>query len=243
MNFWFRNFILGCSLIALAWAFFANQDFLLSLDNAAVQKSKTATVVNSPTSIELPSETNNNDNDSYKDLNSGGEKYQLGRESTNAAAAGLSKFYANLHGDMSGTGPKIRNNIVYLPEPKGNLTELLQARGMVVRPYKKNWQGSTQSRPFRRGETLNQKLAEFTKKDGIELIWWINRDYVVKDPFRVDKDILSTTYLVTKSVEGHFASGLSIFFCNKQRTLVVIEAGSNNFLEQECIILSGNSTY
>ena len=232
MNFWFRNFFLACLLILLAWAFFANQDFLLSLDGSLANKS-TTTVINSPVTDEPSSETNN----------SSSKKYQQGRNSSNAAAAGLSKFYANLHGDTTGKGPNIRNNIVYLPDPKGDLKELLQARKMVVRPYKKNWQGSIQSRPFRRGETLNQKLAEFNRKDGVELIWWLNRDYVVKDPFRVEKDILSTTYLVSKSVEGHFASGLSIFFCNKQRTLVVIESGTNHFLKEECILLTGSSNY
>jgi glycosyltransferase involved in cell wall biosynthesis len=235
MNFWFRNLILGCLLVALAWAFFANQDFLLSLDGSLAKKNNSATPVKNTSPAESPSETKNNVLE--------GEKYQQGRNSPNAAAAGLSKFYANLHGDKTGKGPKIRNNIVYLPDPKGDLTELLQAREMVVRPYKKNWQGSIQSRPFRRGETLNQKLTEFTKKDGIELIWWLNRDYVVKDPFRIEKDILTTTFIVSKSVEGHFASGLSIFFCNKQRTLIVIESGTNSFLAQDCILLSGNSNY
>ncbi len=230
MNFWLRNIVLGIILSALAWAFFANQDFLLSLDGSLGKMNQAS--INSNESTEAAS----------AQLGAS-QKYQQGRQTDNAAALGLSKFYANLHGDMSDTGPKIRNNIVYLPDPKGNLEELLQAKEMVVRPYKKNWQGTVESRPFRKGQTLNQKLAEYTEKDGLELIWWLNRDYVIKDPFRIEKDILRTTYQVAKAIEGHFQSGLSIFFCNRQRAIVVIETAPQPFLEEDCILLKSKSAY
>ena len=232
MNFWLRNIILGLLLTVLAWGFFANQDFLLSLDGSLGKVDQSA-ISSSVTSVTpLPQQAKSSAND-----------YQQGRTSTNAAAIGLSRFYANLHGDMDGKGPKIRNNIVYLPDPKGDLTKLLQAREMVVRPYKKNWQGSIESRPFRRGETLNQKLAEYSDKDGIDLIWWLNRDYVVKDPFRIEKDILKTSFQVAKAIEGHFESGLSIFFCNRQRAIVIIESAPQPFLDEECILLDSENPY
>lgn len=230
MNFWIRNIILGIFLTALAWAFLANQDFLLALDGS-LDKVEEST---------LDSKQATEDS-SQQDAEKKASKYQQGRTSTNAAAAGLSKFYANLHGDMDGKGPKVRNNIVYLPDPKGNIAELLQAREMVVRPYKKNWQGSIESRPFRRGQTLNQKLAEYSQKDGVELIWWLNRDYIIKDPFRIEKDILTTSFQVAKAIEGHFESGLSIFFCNRQRAIVVIESAPQPYLDEECILLKSKS--
>ncbi len=232
MNFWLRNIILGIFLTSLAWAFFANQDFLLSLDGS-LGKVDESSISSNTSAIDTVPQSSKSKRDAY----------QQGRASTNAAAVGLSKFYANLHGDMDGKGPKIRNNIVYLPDPKGDLVKLLQAREMVVRPYKKNWQGSVESRAFRRGETLNQKLAEYSEKDGIDLIWWLNRDYVVKDPFRVEKNILKTTFQIAKAIEGHFESGLSIFFCNRQRTIVVIESAPHEFLDEECILLVSENPY
>jgi hypothetical protein len=232
MNFWLRNLILAIFLITLAWAFFANQDFLLSLDGS-LGKVDDSSIKQTEAVIDST--------ESKAESKPSG--YQQGRSSTNAAAIGLSKFYANLHGDSDEKGPKIRNNIVYLPEPKGDLVKLLQAREMVVRPYNKNWQGSIESRAFRRGETLNQKLDEYSDKEGIDLIWWLNRDYVVKDPFRVKKDILKTTFQVAKAIEGHFESGLSIFFCNRQRAIVVIESAPHAFLDEECILLASANRY
>jgi len=232
MNFWLRNIILGIFLTTLAWAFFANQDFLLSLDGSLGKVDDTS--IKHTEAVIDSSEPKPEDKP---------PRYQQGRSSTNAAAIGLSKFYANLHGDTDGKGPKVRNNIVYLPDPKGDLVKLLQAREMVVRPYNKNWQGSIESRPFRRGETLNQKLDEYSEKEGIDLIWWLNRDYVVKDPFRIEKNILKTTFQVAKAIEGHFESGLSIFFCNRQRAIVVIESAPQPFLDEECILLASANKY
>ena len=228
MNFWLRNIVLGCILTVLAWTFFINQNLLMSSDYSPSTVSTTSTL--SPLYAEPPVELSSNAD----------EKYQLEQSSSNAAAAGLSKFYANIYGENTGKGPKIRNNIIFLPEPQGSVSRQLKAKEMLVKPHKNNWLNTTQSRPFRRGETLRQRLAELTHQEGIELIWWLNRDYVVKEPFRVETNILKTTYIVSKSVEGHFPSGLSVFFCNKQLTLVVIETGSHKYLTQQCDLLSVN---
>jgi hypothetical protein len=227
MNFWLRNVILGAFLVILAWAFLANQDFLLSLDHPE----------NQLTTEEASSEGTSN-TDSLKQ-----EVKVKQKKKENAAALGLSSFYAKLYGDMGDDKPKIRNNIIYLPDPKGNLEQLLQAREMIVRPYRKNWHGSTESRPFRKGETIYQKLAEYSKNDGIELIWWLNRDYIVKDPFRIEKNILKTAYQVGKAVEGHFESGLSIYFCYRHRAVVIIESMPRAFLDEECTLLKADASY
>ena len=234
MNFWIRNIILGLFLTVLAWGFIGNRDFLLSIDVPSdnVEESSIKTTEAPIASVPEPEKI-----DSKTPIS------QQGKTSSNPAAVGLSKFYANVYGDMDGKGPKIRNNIVYLPDPKGDLVKLLQAREMVVRPYNKNWRGSIESRPFRLGETLNQKLAEYSEKDGIDLIWWLNRDYVVKDAFRIEKDLLKTSFQVAKAVEGHFQSGLSIFFCNRQRAIVVIESAPQPFLDEECILLANKNSY
>jgi len=232
MNFWLRNIILGTFLVALAWAFFANQDFLLSLDHPDNQITSTEEETAKPKDeavAQAAGKTKKN--------------YQQGRKVENAAAAGLSKFYANLYGDTDSKGPKIRNNIIYLPDPKGDLEKLLQAREMIVRPYRRNWHGSTESRPFRKGETIYQKLSQYSTDDGIELIWWLNRDYIVKDPFRIEKNILKTAYQVGKAIEGHFESGLSIFFCYRQRAVVIIESMPRPYLDEECTLLGANNSF
>ena len=49
-------------------------------------------------------------------------------------------------------------------------------------------------------------------------------------------DEVSPKALVGKAIEGHFENGLSIYFCNKHRAIVLIEY-SIPYLTNECILL------
>jgi len=212
MGFWIRNIVLLIFLIALAVYFIANEEILFSQTETADATDTTEQPVSKK------------------------PKPAISKKSSNAAADGLSRFYANLHGDDSSDGPRIRNNNVYLPEPKGDLVELLEARRLVTRSLRKDWKGTTDNRPFRKGQTLHQKLVEYAEKDGLEVIWWLDRDFIVKDAFRINKNIVETAYQVGKAVGGHFQDGLSVYFCNQQRTLVLIEKEAS-YLDEECIKL------
>jgi len=217
MIFWIRNIIFGSVLIALVFFLFDNQELLFTAEEStkseevvAIDPSDKATIRKAPSTTI--------------------------KKSKNAAADGLSRFYANLHGDDNSKGPKIRNNIVYLSTPKGDIVKLLEARRMVTRPLRKSWRGSNENHPFRLGETLFQKLSEYANSEGLEVIWWLNRDFVVKDPFRINKEIIKTAYQVGKAVEGHFSEGINVYFCNQQRALVLIDLPIP-YLDEECILL------
>ncbi|NQY86989.1 MAG: TcpQ domain-containing protein [Colwellia sp.] len=233
MGFWVRNIIFSIILIALAYAFFANQDFSFSLDGSLEQEAATDVVELKEAAPKPAAST----------TTAAKPKSQQGRKSVNAAAEGLSNFYAKIYSDgIDKKGPKIRNNIIYLPEIKGNLVKILQKKELVVRPYSANWQGTTSSRAFRKGQTLYQKLAEYAEKDGLEIIWWLNRDFIIKDPFRIEKNILKTAYQIGEAVSGHFPEGISSYFCYRQRTLVFINEAPD-YLNKECILLKPKNAY
>lgn len=224
MGFWIRNIVFGCILATLAYYFFANQDLLLSFGGD--------TVSSAPQSIEK--------------LDTVAAPQEKASEETqkteNKAATGLSKFYANINGDPNVKTPTIRNNIVYLPELEDDLELLLDDRKKVVRPYPKNWQGSIESRPFRLGETIHEKLAEYAKEEKLAVFWRLNRDYVVKDAFRINKTILKTALQLGQGINGHFQNGVSIYFCYSSRSIVVIE-GTKSYLDERCSLLKSNSGY
>ena len=213
MGFWIRNTILAIILIGLGVVFFINKDVLLALTEENTQASSPDAVQKEP----------------KKEL-----KYQQIKEKTNAAAEGLSNFYAKVYGDDSKR--KVRNNIIFLPEPEGDLIKILQAREMVVRPFRKEWNGTKASRAFRKGETLYQKMSEYAEEDGLEVIWWINKDFIIKDPFRINKNILRTASQIGKGVSGHFPEGTNTYFCYRQRALVFINEPPS-YLNDECMLL------
>jgi len=218
MGFWIRNAILAVVLIGLAVAFYLNKDLLLALDQEEPQTTK----------VEPKKD------ETQKGENKDEPKYQQGQQKTNAAADGLSNFYAKIYGDKEDR--KVRNNVIFLPDPQGDLVEILQAREMVVRPFRKTWTGTKASRSFRKGETLYQKLSEYSADDGLEVIWWINKDFIIKDAFRIDKNILKTASKIGKAVAGHFPEGINSYFCYRQRTLVMVNEPMT-YLDDECILL------
>jgi hypothetical protein len=164
------------------------------------------------------------------------EKPKKEKKSGNAAADGLSRFYASINADMGNKGPKIRNNVVFLPDVTGDIVEILEARRIVVRPLRKSWKSTKESRPFRLGETLFQKLSEYANEEGLEVMWWLNRDFVVKDAFRIDRDILKVAYQVGNAVQGHFINGISTYFCYQHRAIVLIDQ-EVQYLDDECTLL------
>ncbi len=224
MNFWIRSSIFGVILFGLAYFLFANQESLFAIIESTEMSDSNATA-NGQAST---------DKEAVIDQPTKFEKRPIKKE--NAAAQGLSRFYANLHGEY-GEQAKIRNNIVFLPDPTGNLTEILEEKAKVTRPLKPSWRGNTESRPFRTGETLFQKLSEYSENEGLEIIWWLNKDLIIKDPFRIDKELLYTAYLIANAVQGHFPNGVTSYFCYKQRSIVLIEEGMD-YLQQECEVLT-----
>lgn len=219
MGFWIRNAVLAVVLIGLAAAFFIYKDVLLASD----QEQQTS----------IPEEQNK-ENTENTEKNEASSKPKKKAKSKNSAADGLSNFYAKIYGDKEER--KIRNNVIFLPDPHGDIVEILQAREMVVRPYRKNWQGSKESRPFRKGETLYQKLVEYSGNDGVEILWWLNKDFIVKEPFRIDKNIVKTARQIGQAVSGHFPEGINSYFCYRQRTIVFISEAPV-YLDEECIEL------
>jgi hypothetical protein len=215
MGFWIRNAILAIVLIGLAVAFFLNKDLLLALDE---EETKAPTV----------------EVEAKKTATKAAAASQKAKNKSNAAADGLSSFYAKIYGDKKDR--KVRNNVIFLPEPEGDLVQILQAREMMVRPFSKSWSGTKASRPFRKGETLYQKVVEYSEQDGLEIIWWLNKDFIVKDAFRIDKNILKTASQVGKAVSGHFQEGINTYFCYRQRMIVFVNEPPT-YLNDECLLL------
>lgn len=206
MKSWIRNSVIIAILLGFALAVFLYKDLLF----ASIEK-----IASSP-------ETQNT------------TTQQQEKKITNAAALGLSNFYAKVYGEKGER--KVINNVIFLPEPEGDLVEILQTRAKIIRPYPKDWHGTTESRAFRRGETLYQKLSEYASNEGLDLMWWINKDFIIKEPFRINNHIINTTKQIGYAIAGEFPESINSYFCYQQRTLVLIN-NPITYLDDTCIHL------
>lgn len=229
MSFWIRNITLAIVLGIVAYLLLANMDLITeyALGESADEPATEVTSTESFKTDEAPNDPVVRETNEEKNT-------------ANKAAEGLSNFYASIRPGLDGKGPTIRKNIVYLNEPTGSLEDILEARKMITRPYRKNWRGDTESRPFRTGETLYQMLAFYAERQGLEVVWWLDRDFIVKDPFRINKNIVRTSYQIGKAIEGHFENGVDIYFCHQHRNITLI-SGENTYLSQNCTLLDSQT--
>ncbi len=150
---------------------------------------------------------------------------------TNSAAAGLSSFYESIRTDMN----KMSSDFVLqLTPPETNLTTALKERASIVKPSSAKWKGKNTSRRFKAGETLKSIMSKYAKDEGIEFFWYLDKDYRVKENFRVDDNFVSTLYQVGKAIDTDFEFDVKTFFCYKERTAVITENPSE-YVRDNCI--------
>ncbi|MBE0366857.1 TcpQ domain-containing protein [Pseudoalteromonas sp. MMG013] len=155
------------------------------------------------------------------------------RQSTNAAAQGLSQFYESFKNRVNERDTEREQFVIEIGKPTFPLDDALAQRGLVVKPSNQRWTGEVAPRRFEMGNTLKGALAAYAKKEDIELFWYLERDYVVKQNFRVDTNFVSTLYQVGRAINDDFEYEVYTFFCHRQRAAVITKKPSQ-FVRENC---------
>ena len=100
-----------------------------------------------------------------------------------------------------------------------------------------SWTGTSEPRRFENGSTLKGVLDQYAKSEGIQLYWYLSKDYVVKDYFRVDSSFTSALYQVGSAINDDFENEVYTFFCFRQRAAVITELPSE-FVRSNCLKLN-----
>jgi hypothetical protein len=158
------------------------------------------------------------------------------KESKNAAAEGLSRFYSSIRNQVQ--KDKERDKFVLeLKKPEQTLDRVLAERTRIVDPMPINWTGNMEPRRFENGSTLKKVLSEYADNEGITLYWYLSKDYVVKDHFRVDSNFTSALYQIGRAINDDFEYEVYTYFCNKQRAAIITELPSE-FVRANCLKLT-----
>ncbi|WP_213610626.1 toxin co-regulated pilus biosynthesis Q family protein [Pseudoalteromonas sp.] len=158
------------------------------------------------------------------------------KQTTNAAAEGFSRFYASIRNRIN-TDKNNNKFVIQLDKPDLSLDRALNQRSFVVKPMPLNWSGKTGPRRFQRDETLRTVLTQYADNEGVKLLWYLDKDYVVKDHFRIDGSFNSALYRVSRSINDDFENEVYAFFCPKQRAAVITELPSE-FVRSNCLKIS-----
>jgi hypothetical protein len=155
------------------------------------------------------------------------------RETTNAAAQGLSQFYESFRNKIDNRDQDRDKYVIQLGKPTYPLEDALQQRELTVKPSPAGWKGLVQPRRFESGDTLKGILSRYAQQEDIELFWYLEKDYVVKHNFRVDNNFVSTLYQVGRAINDDFEYEIFTFYCHRQRAAVITENPSE-FVRTNC---------
>jgi uncharacterized protein YukE len=158
---------------------------------------------------------------------------QSGTVVRKSASLEFTNFYEQLRYSLDATADRAKEFVIQLTDTSDTLEETLQARTDTVLPMASNWQGAVAIRKFLPDQQLREQMRKFAAAEGLELIWTLPRDYIIKHHFQDEGSYLATLTEVGRAIAPDFEFPVLVYFCPVQRAAVVTDKQSL-FLEQNC---------
>ncbi|WP_339726210.1 toxin co-regulated pilus biosynthesis Q family protein [uncultured Paraglaciecola sp.] len=149
-------------------------------------------------------------------------------------ASNMSNFYADYR--LSSRHPREEELGDFVMEVKTSdkpLGERLQKMESLQKPISGRWVGEHKHRMFKAGSTLRSAITDYAQSEGMQVIWELDQDFIVKHPFQLDDSILGSLKIIANAIDANFNGEVKAYMCPRQRSLV-ITAKSSEYLETQC---------
>ena len=156
------------------------------------------------------------------------------------AAQNFTNFYEQIRYSLDATKDLSKEYIIKLPDTSDQLTDTLSARTNTVPPLTEHWTGKSEQRKFSAGTKIRDEMSGFADAEGVELIWTLPRDYVVKHYFHSDGNYLEALRDIAAAIAPDFQTPVLVFLCPKERAAVITDK-NNPFLESNCTHLNAEA--
>ncbi|MCW8107236.1 toxin co-regulated pilus biosynthesis Q family protein [Alteromonas ponticola] len=157
-----------------------------------------------------------------------------GETKQKSVADGLSDFYREFR--MS-SDEKIKENngdfVLDVTNGEQNLDSKLQDMSSDLKPINKRWVGEYKLRSFKAGGTLRETISSYAELEGMQVIWDLDQDFVIKHHFQIDGTIVKALSDIATAIDSNFSGEVRTYICPKQRSLVVTE-NKTKYLKAEC---------
>ena len=151
-----------------------------------------------------------------------------------SVSKGLSEFYRDFR--MSSTDPLEDEQGDFVLDIAGvdpNLDSKLAKMSSQTRPVEKNWTGEHKYRTFAEGNTLREAISQYAQAEGMQLIWNLEQDFVIKHQFQLDNTVAGSLAKIASAIDSSFEGEVTAYLCAEQRSLVVT-AEETDFLKNQC---------
>ncbi len=123
--------------------------------------------------------------------------------------------------------------VIALELPEASQTEQLVAISTVNSPPEENWQGQYKFRSFAEGTTIRTEAMKYAEQEGMQLIWDLNQDFIIRHRFLSENSLVATLDEVAGAIDANFVPQVNVYFCNKKRTIVIAE-NAGTYVKDNC---------
>ncbi len=151
-----------------------------------------------------------------------------------SVAKGLSDFYREFR--MTANEPERSEGadmVLDLTPSEQSLDDRLQSMSSALKPVDSRWEGEYKFRTFRAGNTLREAISSYAEQEGMQVIWDLNQDFVIKHQFQMDNTVAGSLAKIASAIDSNFEGKVATFMCPKQRSLVVTEKVTE-YLSTQC---------
>lgn len=151
-----------------------------------------------------------------------------------SVASGLSNFYREFRLSSS---EMIKETVgdftLTLSGSDVPLDDRLKSMSSDLKPVSERWVGEHKYRTFEAGNTLRSAISQYAQQEGMQVVWDLDEDFVVKHQFQTEDTILGSLADIATAIDSNFNGTVQGYFCPKQRSLV-LTATESDYIKSEC---------
>jgi hypothetical protein len=123
--------------------------------------------------------------------------------------------------------------VVAMKVPKASQTEQLVSIVNVEQPPEQNWEGNYKFRSFAEGTTIRTEAMKYAEQEGVQLIWDLNQDFIIRHRFLTENSLLGTLDEIAGAIDANFIPQVNVYFCHKKRTIIIAE-NAGTYVKENC---------
>ena len=150
-----------------------------------------------------------------------------------SVAKGLSDFYRDFRMTKEEPFNESADMVLDMTLSEESLEERLESMSSDFKPVDDRWVGEFKYRTFSAGNTLRKAISAHAEQEGMQVIWDLKQDFVIKHQFQMDDTVAGSLATIASAIDSNFEGKVATFVCPKQRSLVVTEEISD-YLTTEC---------
>lgn len=158
-----------------------------------------------------------------------------GEVKSRSLSENMSKFYSEYR--LSSRHPRddgLGDFVLEVKESDTPLNERLQKMESLQKPISGRWVGEYKHRTFKAGTTLRSAITDYAQAEGMQVIWELDQDFIVKNQFQMENTILGSLRTISRAIDANFDGDVKAYVCPKQRSLVITDKVSD-YLSKQCV--------